>query len=181
MKIDEAEFHAHRLDRAGRRQGRGGTPSGRMRGAGQARADMGAACRLAKEAADILASASGGSSIYTDLPIQRIARDLHAINMHALMHPDTNAELYGRILCGLSPTRSTSDRTQAHARAGIPPRHGRSAVSPAGSAGRRAAHGPKTACRHVSGPPQCLALRRDCRGPHLHGPAHPYRDVRVHQ
>ncbi|MGW2221006.1 acyl-CoA dehydrogenase, partial [Nonomuraea sp. NPDC001684] len=69
----------------------------------RARADMGAVCRLAKEAVDILATASGGSSIYSDVPIQRIARDVHAVNQHALMHPNTNAELYGRILCGLEP------------------------------------------------------------------------------
>jgi len=61
------------------------------------------ACRLAKEAVDILATASGGSSIYSDQPIQRIARDVNAVTMHALMHPDTNAELHGRILCGLDP------------------------------------------------------------------------------
>ena len=60
-------------------------------------------CRLSKEAVDILATASGGSSIYSDQPIQRISRDINAVNMHALMHPDTNDELYGRILCGIAP------------------------------------------------------------------------------
>ena len=69
----------------------------------RARADLGAVCRLSKEAVDILATASGGSSIYSNQPIQRIARDLNAVTMHALMHPDTNDELYGRILCGLEP------------------------------------------------------------------------------
>jgi hypothetical protein len=69
----------------------------------RARGDMGAVCRLAKEAVDVLASASGGSSIYRDVPIQRIARDVNAVNLHALMHPDTNFELYGRVLCGLPP------------------------------------------------------------------------------
>ena len=64
---------------------------------------MGAVCRLAKEAVDIFDTASGGSSIYSDVPIQRIDRDIQAVNLHALMHPDTNAELYGRILCGLEP------------------------------------------------------------------------------
>jgi alkylation response protein AidB-like acyl-CoA dehydrogenase len=64
---------------------------------------MGATCRLAKEAVDILAGASGGSSIYLDVPIQRFLRDIQAINLHALMHPNTNFELYGRVLCGLEP------------------------------------------------------------------------------
>jgi alkylation response protein AidB-like acyl-CoA dehydrogenase len=69
----------------------------------RARADLGAVCRRAKESVDILAGASGGSSIYRDVPIQQIARDVQAINLHALMNPDTNAELYGRDLCGLPP------------------------------------------------------------------------------
>jgi len=102
MKIDEAEFHAHRLAAMVDTKGVENAPwtiEERVR----ARADLGAVCRLGKEAVDILASASGGSSIYSDQPIQRIARDINAVTMHALMHPDTNAELYGRILCGLEP------------------------------------------------------------------------------
>ncbi|MQS05954.1 acyl-CoA dehydrogenase family protein [Streptomyces alkaliphilus] len=102
LKTDQAEFHAHRLaglvDGKSARTG-GWTLEERVR----ARADMGAVCRLAKEAVDLLASASGGSSIYSDVVIQRIARDVHAANLHALMHPNTNAELYGRVLCGLEP------------------------------------------------------------------------------
>jgi alkylation response protein AidB-like acyl-CoA dehydrogenase len=102
MKIDEAEFHAHRLaalvDTTGV-QNAPWTVAERV----SARADLGAVCRLAKEAVDILAAASGGSSIYSDQPIQRIARDINAVTMHALMHPDTNSELHGRVLCGLEP------------------------------------------------------------------------------
>jgi alkylation response protein AidB-like acyl-CoA dehydrogenase len=102
QKIDEAEFHAHRLAALVDTKGAENAPwtvEERVR----ARADLGAVCGLGKEAVDILASASGGSSIYSDQPIQRIARDINAVTMHALMHPDTNAELYGRILCGLEP------------------------------------------------------------------------------
>lgn len=102
MKIDEAEFHAYRLADTVDAKAATGEPwtvEERVR----ARADMGAACRLAEEAVDILATASGGSSIYRTVPIQRIRRDMHAMTLHALMHPDTNAELYGRILCGLEP------------------------------------------------------------------------------
>jgi alkylation response protein AidB-like acyl-CoA dehydrogenase len=102
MKIDEAEFHAHRLAAMVDSKGAQNAPWTMQERVG-ARADLGAVCRLGKEAVDILASASGGSSIYSDQPIQRIARDIHAVTMHALMHPDTNAELYGRILCGLEP------------------------------------------------------------------------------
>jgi alkylation response protein AidB-like acyl-CoA dehydrogenase len=102
MKIDQAEFHAHRLTS----QVDGKAAAGAewtLQERARARADMGAVCRLAKEAVEVLNTASGGSSIYSHVPIQRINRDIQAVNLHALMHPDTNAELYGRILCGLEP------------------------------------------------------------------------------
>lgn len=101
-KIDEAEFHAHRVaslvDAKGAENAEWSIEE-RVR----SRYDLGSVCRLSKEAVDILASASGGSSIYSDQPIQRVARDVNAVTMHALMHPDTNDELYGRVLCGLQP------------------------------------------------------------------------------
>jgi len=102
LKTDEAEFHAYRLaDLVDRKATEGAEWTLPERAL--ARADMGAACRLGKEAADILAAASGGNSIYQRLPIQRIVHDIHAVNLHALMHPTTNYELYGRVLCGLEP------------------------------------------------------------------------------
>jgi alkylation response protein AidB-like acyl-CoA dehydrogenase len=102
ITLDEAEFHANRLATTVDEkcdQGAAWTLAERVR----ARADLGAVCRRAKESVDVLAGASGGSSIYRDVPIQRVARDIQAINLHALMNPDTNAELYGRDLCGLPP------------------------------------------------------------------------------
>lgn len=102
QKIDQAEFHAHRLSTLVDTKGIEGS-DWKLEERARARADLGTVVRLAKEAVDILASASGGSSIYLDLPIQRIARDVQAVNLHALMHPNTNAELYGRVLCGLEP------------------------------------------------------------------------------
>ena len=36
----------------------------------------------------------------------RNQRDVQALNLHALMHPSTNYELYGRVLCGLEPNTS---------------------------------------------------------------------------
>jgi alkylation response protein AidB-like acyl-CoA dehydrogenase len=102
LKTDEAEFHAHRLAALVDTKGVEGAEWSLDERA-RARADLGAVCRLAKEAVDILNTASGGSSIYSDVPIQRIQRDVQAVNLHALMHPNTNAELYGRVLCGLGP------------------------------------------------------------------------------
>lgn len=70
------------------------------------RVQMGRVAQLAKHAVDIVGSASGGSSIYVDVPIQRIQRDLNALTIHALTSPDSNMELYGRQLCGLAPNTS---------------------------------------------------------------------------
>ena len=102
QKIDQAEFHAYRLATLVDTKGIEGS-EWKLEERARARADLGTVVRLAKEVVDILASASGGSSIYLDVPIQRIARDVNAVNQHALMHPNTNAELYGRVLCGLEP------------------------------------------------------------------------------
>ncbi|GAA2076844.1 acyl-CoA dehydrogenase family protein [Actinomadura alba] len=102
LKLDAAEFHAQRLATQVDTKGNEGA-QWKVEERIRARADMGAVVRLVREAVDILATASGGSSIYTDVPIQRIARDVQAVALHALMHPNTNTELYGRVLCGLEP------------------------------------------------------------------------------
>ena len=102
VKIDEAEFHLHRqverLD-AKALTGEPWSPEDRA----VARMDAGAVCLRAKEAVDILNNASGGSSIYSHVPMQRIARDVQTINLHGVMHANTNLETYGRVLCGLEP------------------------------------------------------------------------------
>lgn len=99
-KIDEVGFHSRRtadmIDSKGR-AGEAWTLEERAR----IRLDLGTACQRAKEAVDILDSASGGSSVYRDVPIQRIQRDVQVLNLHAILHPNTNLELYGRIVCGL--------------------------------------------------------------------------------
>jgi alkylation response protein AidB-like acyl-CoA dehydrogenase len=102
LKIDQAEFHARRVADLVDSKAAAGT-EWKLEERVQTRADVGACVQLAKEAIDILATASGGSSIYSGIPIQRINRDIQAINQHALMHPNTNMELYGRVLCGLEP------------------------------------------------------------------------------
>jgi alkylation response protein AidB-like acyl-CoA dehydrogenase len=102
MLTDEAAFHAQRLGTMVDAKGEDGSPW-TISDRALARADMGRATELAMEAVTILSLASGGSSVYNDVPIQRIVRDLHAINLHALMHPATNTELHGRILCGMEP------------------------------------------------------------------------------
>jgi alkylation response protein AidB-like acyl-CoA dehydrogenase len=102
MKIDEAEFHAQRLAALVDAKGASGEPW-EMTERGRNRGDEGSATRLALEAAEILAGASGGSAAYTKVPIQRIVDDLRVFSLHAMTNPDVNAETYGRILCGLEP------------------------------------------------------------------------------
>ncbi|MEV0887816.1 acyl-CoA dehydrogenase family protein [Streptomyces microflavus] len=102
LKTDQAEFHAYRLADLVDAKGFAGEEF-TLEERARARADMGEVVRLAREAVSILASASGGSSIHRDVPIQRISRDIQAVGLHALMNPDTNSELYGRVLCGLEP------------------------------------------------------------------------------
>nr|WSY49059.1 flavin-dependent monooxygenase [Streptomyces sp. NBC_00886] len=65
------------------------------------RAQSGYTTRLCKEAVDLLASASGASSLHRDVPVQRAVRDLHALSLHSFVNPTTNLELYGRVLAGL--------------------------------------------------------------------------------
>lgn len=100
--VDETEFHGLRLADRLDRKGAAGEPWSLPEKVA-ARGALGRVFRLAERAVDVVASGSGGSSLYQSVPIQRIRRDVQALNLHALMHPDTNAELYGRALCGLEP------------------------------------------------------------------------------
>jgi len=102
VKIDEAEFHLHRAVRRLDEKALSGEPW-TLEDRAAARMDAGAVCARAKEAVDILNNASGGSSVYSEVPIQRIERDVQTINLHGIMHPNTNLETYGRVLCGLEP------------------------------------------------------------------------------
>jgi alkylation response protein AidB-like acyl-CoA dehydrogenase len=69
----------------------------------KSRAHISCATGLAREAVDILFYASGASAIQSHVPIQRFQRDIQALANHAIMHPQTSVELYGRVLCGLEP------------------------------------------------------------------------------
>lgn len=102
VKIDEADFHAYRAAELLDRKATAGDEL-TLEERARIRLDLGAVCQRSKEAVDLLNTASGGSSIYQDVPIQRIERDVQTLNLHAIMHPNTNLELYGRLLCGLGP------------------------------------------------------------------------------
>lgn len=100
MKLDQLQFHSDRVTALADERSATGEPW-KLEERARSRADVAAACQLAKEIVEIYAGASGGSSIYESVPMQRILRDVNAVNLHALMLPSTNYELYGRILCGL--------------------------------------------------------------------------------
>ncbi|MFF4357270.1 acyl-CoA dehydrogenase family protein [Streptomyces sp. NPDC001604] len=65
------------------------------------RGQSGYVARLCKEAVDLIASASGASSLHREVPIQRVVRDVQALNLHSFVNPATNLEIYGRVLSGL--------------------------------------------------------------------------------
>jgi alkylation response protein AidB-like acyl-CoA dehydrogenase len=74
-----------------------------MRARVRARAHIACATGLARDAVDMLFYASGASAIQEHVPIQRFQRDIQALSNHAILHPQTAYELYGRVLCGLQP------------------------------------------------------------------------------
>jgi len=102
LKIDQAEFHAQRITTTADAKAARDEPWTLAERA-RTRADVGSACQLGKAAVDILSMASGGSGLYTRAPMQKMVRDMHGVSLHGLNVPETNFELYGRILCGLEP------------------------------------------------------------------------------
>ena len=78
-----------------------GDPSYTQADRARIRAQSGYTTRLCKEAVDLIASASGASSLHRDVPVQRAVRDLHALSLHSFVNPTTNLELYGRVLAGV--------------------------------------------------------------------------------
>lgn len=69
----------------------------------ESRAHISYATGLARDVVDALFYASGASVIQNHVPMQRVQRDMQALANHAIMHPQTAIELYGRVLCGLEP------------------------------------------------------------------------------
>ncbi|MFI9203829.1 acyl-CoA dehydrogenase family protein [Streptomyces sp. NPDC053048] len=61
------------------------------------------AAQLAKEAVEILYSASGGSVIKRSVDLQRFHRDIQGFTLHAFAQLNANLELQGRVLLGLEP------------------------------------------------------------------------------
>jgi alkylation response protein AidB-like acyl-CoA dehydrogenase len=102
MLIEEAESHAHALAGLVDEKNNANEPL-TMHERAYCRAAVGRVAQLCLQAVNIFIMISGASSIYNSMPIQRIQRDIQAMNIHAVNLPSKNLELYGRILCGLEP------------------------------------------------------------------------------
>jgi 3-hydroxy-9,10-secoandrosta-1,3,5(10)-triene-9,17-dione monooxygenase len=102
VQLEAAAFHARRCAELVDSHCESGEPFTMLERA-RIRSDVGRVTGLAQGAAHLLLQGSGASAIHRDVPIQRIVRDIDALAQHAVMHPQTNIELYGRVLCGLEP------------------------------------------------------------------------------
>ena len=67
------------------------------------RGEVALVVRECRTAVEILADASGASSIQRAVPIQRITRDIRALSIHAALNLTTNLEVHGRVLVGEDP------------------------------------------------------------------------------
>jgi alkylation response protein AidB-like acyl-CoA dehydrogenase len=59
--------------------------------------------QLAKEAVEVLYTASGATVIARNVPFQRFHRDAQGLAQHGLLQLNTNLEVHGRVLLGLDP------------------------------------------------------------------------------
>ncbi|HEU5160183.1 MAG TPA: acyl-CoA dehydrogenase family protein [Streptosporangiaceae bacterium] len=100
--INEATFHVDRMIERLDTKSATGEPWTNEEKA-LARMHAGAAVGRAKQAVDILANGAGASSIYSNVPLQRIQRDIGALHHHAIMYPNTNLETLGRVMLGMEP------------------------------------------------------------------------------
>jgi len=100
MKVDQAGFHAERCVATVPQVAENpGDIALRVR----CRADAAWATELCREAVAIVRSASGARAIRLQDPLSLISADIEALAVHSFLLHSTNAELYGRVLCGLEP------------------------------------------------------------------------------
>ena len=61
------------------------------------------ATKLLVQAVDVLFYGSGGNALATDLPLQRMWRDIHAAGVHISLNWDAVSTMYGQYALGLEP------------------------------------------------------------------------------
>jgi 3-hydroxy-9,10-secoandrosta-1,3,5(10)-triene-9,17-dione monooxygenase len=99
IKIDAAELLLGRAAESVRQAAEAGiTLDVRMRA--RARIDSAWAVRQCVEAIELLYLAGGGGVLQESHPLQRLQRDVHAMNLHGALNLDANLELYGAITLG---------------------------------------------------------------------------------
>ncbi|MCE7001257.1 acyl-CoA dehydrogenase family protein [Kibdelosporangium philippinense] len=70
------------------------------------RMDTGYASKLLRQAADLLLSVGGASSLATSNPVQRYWRDLNTAARHPTISAELSTDIYGRALVGISEPAS---------------------------------------------------------------------------
>lgn len=100
MKVAQARFHAeHAADALLRVAKDLEDIETRVR----IRSDVAWTTRLCREAVETVQQASGASAIHARDPLRRIFADIEALSVHSFLLHNTNAELHGRVLCGMPP------------------------------------------------------------------------------
>lgn len=100
MKLDQARFHA---GRAVATVPLVAADPGDVLLRARCRADAAWVTKLCHELVSTVRFASGSSSISFKDPLSLIVSDMDALAVHSFLVHSTNAELYGRVLCGLDP------------------------------------------------------------------------------
>jgi alkylation response protein AidB-like acyl-CoA dehydrogenase len=100
MKLDQARFHA---DRAAATVPLVAKDPGNVALRVRCRADAAWTTKLCLETIETVRQGSGASSIRHQDPLSRIVADIEALSAHSFLLHSTNAELHGRVLCGLAP------------------------------------------------------------------------------
>ncbi|MEZ0366059.1 acyl-CoA dehydrogenase family protein [Mycobacterium sp. pUA109] len=100
MKLDEARFHAQRAaDTALEVSVNLADTSSRVR----IRSDAAWCFKRCHEVVEIARQAAGASALQVSNPLGRIVNDIDALTVHSFLVFSTNAELHGRVRCGLPP------------------------------------------------------------------------------
>ena len=102
LKTRAAELMAYQVADEIDQQSADGTPFS-LEDRARIRGTTGFVTRLCHEAVEVMRFGSGASSIKLDVPIQRVARDMQALSVHAMASPNSTQELYGRVMCGQEP------------------------------------------------------------------------------